>query len=246
MASLIIVIPALFISSVCAEEIIAEGQNQSVTGDKGDLNLNRAYLELFYNKDDIRRIRSQSETIDKELDGTAELSESFKPLEKTVQTIDKIYLHPKRSVTLMLPVGSQVTRISPTFDAKFIEFDEAHPTNIFTILSMPAFMSGDLTVYYSINGKNYVMKVICEKYGQTKDQTQVYHSVIAYRDAVNLSAFEVMAAYKKEYSVYPNRQYSFITIGGIAYKIIEDEQYGTLTVPNGKKYRIETQVNQRN
>lgn len=245
-AKLLFIVPALIFSAACAEEGIVEGPPQGRGGDKGDLNLNKAYLELYYNKDDIRSIRNKSEIIDRELEGTAELSESFHPLEKTLQTVDKIYLHPKRSVTVMLPAKVKITHITPTFDTKFIEFDEEKPSNIFTILSMPAFVSGDLTVYYVIGEKNFVMKIICEKYSQSKDSFQTYHSVISYKETKQLEPFEIMEAYEKEYGAYPSRQYSFITVGGIAYKIIEDSQYGKLTAPNGKKYRIETQINQRN
>lgn len=242
---MIIIVPALIFSVSCAEEGLIDGPSKGKGGDKGDLNLNKAYLQLFYSKEDIRGIRSKSEVIDKELEGTSELSESFKPLEKTIQTVDKIYLHPKRSVTVILPSGSQITRVTPTFDMKFLEFDDAHPSNIFTLLSMPAFVSGDITVYYTIGTKNYVMKLICEKYSQTKDSSQTYHAVIAYKETVCVDPFSVMEAYKKEFGVYPTQKYSFITLNGVVYKIIEDQQYGKLTAPNGKKYRVDTQTNQR-
>lgn len=242
---LIIIVPALIFSVACAEEGLIDGQNKGKGGDKGDLNLNKAYLQLFYSKEDIRGIRSKSEVIDKELEGTAELSESFKPLEKTIQTVDKIYLHPKRSVTVILPSGSQITRVTPTFDMKFLEFDESHPSNIFTLLSMPAFVSGDITVYYTMGTKNYVMKLVCEKYTQTKDSSQSYHAVIAYKETISIDPFTVMEAYKKEFGSYPAHKYSFITLNSVVYKIIEDQQYGKLTAPNGKKYRVDTQVNQR-
>lgn len=248
-ASLKIIVPALIVSTVMAEDsALFDGQAQSngKGGDRGDLNLNKAYLELFYNKEDIRRIRSKSEIIDKELEGVAGFSESYKPLEKNIQTVDKIYLHPKRSVTVMLPKGAMITRITPTFDTKFIEYDEANPTNLFTILSMPAFVSGDLTVYYTLNDQKYVMKLVCEKYSQNEDTFKTYHAVIAYRQAKILPPFDVLEAYRKEYGSYPGNQYSFVSIDGVAYKIIEDALYGALTAPNGKKYRIETQTNQRN
>jgi hypothetical protein len=246
-ATLALIIPAIFFSIASAEDIPQDLPAEPSGNDgKGDLNLNKAYLELFYSKDDIRAVRKKSDSIDRELEGTADFSESFKPLEKAVQTVDKIYLHPKRSVTVMLPAGAQITRVTPTFDSKFIEYDEQKPTNVFTILSMPAFVSGDLTIYYTMGAKNFIMKLICEKYSQTKDVSQTYHAVISYRAAKAVAPFDIMEAYKKEYGVYPARQYSFITVDGVAYKIIADDLYGTLTAPNGKKYRIESQVNQRN
>lgn len=251
---LALIIPALIIGLVRAEDIPqngiqnggSNGLNTDSSSGKSDLNLNKAYLELFYEKENIRDVRKKSDEIDRELEGTADFSESLKPLEKTLQTVDKIYLHPKRSVSIILPSGTLITHITPTFDTKFIEYDESKPSNIFTILSMPAFVSGDLTIYYTINAKNFIMKLICEKYLQGKDTTQTYHAVISYKQMKDVVPFDVMEAYKKEYGDYPKRQYSFIEINGIAYKIIEDAIYGTLTTPTGKKYRIESQINQRN
>lgn len=242
----IVLIAGLISTGLVAEDTDPESEIQGKGGEKGDLNLNKAYLDLFYMKDDVRRIRGKSEVIDKELDGTGFFSESFKPLEKIVQTVDKIYLHPKRSVTVMLPAGSEITHLTPTFSAKFIEYDETRPSNIFTVLSMPSFVSGDVTVYYSIRGKSYIMKLICEKYAQTNDTTQSYYSVIAYKEAPVYEPFDVMEAYKKEYGSYPIRKYSFITLNGMVFKIIEDRDYGSLSVPNGKKYRVEAQINQKN
>lgn len=216
--------------------------NASENGKTVDLNLNRAYLQLYSDRERIREVRAKSDAIDKELDGTADLAESLKPLEKPMTTLDSLYLHPMRSVSVMLPQGSKITHIAPTFDSKFIEYDEKTPTNIFTILSMPSFTSGDVTIYYSRGERNYLLKLICEKYSQVGDSTKKYHGVIVYKDYKELSPFDVMEAFRKEYGKYPTETFSFITIDRVVYKIIQDEKYGQLSIPNGKRYRIETNI----
>lgn len=250
MASFVASFIVLQSQQLIADDAIDSQNNEQQSGneksDKADLKVNRAYLDLIKNVNEIRSLRKQSDTIINELDGTAEMAESFQPISKAVKTIDTLYLHPKRSVTVMLPNEAKITHVTPTFDSKFLEYDEMHPSNVFTLLSMPSFSSGDLTVYYSIGDKNFVMKLICKKYAQKSDDMQMFHPVVAYVTPKEKSAFEVMEIYKKEFGSYPIRKYSFVTIEGVAYKIIEDQNYGTLTTPAGRKYRIETQVVQRN
>lgn len=216
--------------------------NASDEKQKIDLNLNKAYLDLFYNKARIRDVRAKSDAIDKELEGTADLAESFKPLEKSITTVDKLFLHPMRSATVILPEGAKITYLSPTFNAKFIEYDKDNQKNLFNILPMPAFTSGDITIYYTIGDKNFILKLVCEKYLQLENSSKMYYGVVVYKDYKALSAFDVMEAYRKEYSRYPLEHYSFITIESVVYKIIQDDKYGVLTAPNGKRYRIETNI----
>lgn len=231
-------------TSVTDSEQVSSDGSTSMSDDKQkmDLNLNKAYLDLFYNKERIREIRAKSETIDKELEGTADLAESFKPLEKSITTVDKLFLHPKRSVTVILPEGAKITYLAPTFSAKFIEYDKENPKNLFNILPMPAFTSGDITIFYTIGDKNFILKLVCEKYLQLESSSKMYYGVVVYKDYKTLSAFDVMEAYRKEYSRYPLEHYSFITIENVVYKIIQDDKYGVLTAPNGKRYRIETNI----
>lgn len=211
---------------------------------KPDLALNQEYLKLFDKKNKLRDLRDKTIQIESELDGTAELSESLVPLVKRLSTIDVIYVHPRRSLTILLPSSAKITYIKPTFGARILEYDRDNPSNVFILQVDKEFTSGNMDVFFVVGDEKKLLKLRVETYRQRPDdKTQMLYSVIDYREPAQIQDIDVLAAFKKEFGFYPKEKISFINMNGVVYKIIEDNNYGSILSPSGKKYRLVTQQN---
>lgn len=197
-----------------------------------DLEIKKFYLDIDPNeiKDVQKKDREMQETFDRFDDALV----NYKPIIRPISTMDQIMAHPYFTTTLLLPKGSEISFVDMSSEMEVLKWDQN------TILLRPKkdFTIANLTVIYTLNEKNYVLNVLV-KYYERKHTEDRLNLVYSYRNVEKIDDLEVVQIYAKVYGELPKKQYNYVYIDDILYRIIEDEKFGKVMI-SGKKFRVDT------
>ena len=210
-------------------------KNQNRKNDEiQDLKNNQFYLGLDKNK--VKEVQQKDKINKHVLDKFDNISINQKPVVKSISSQDAIALHPYFTTTLLLPKGSVVSYAT----GKMFQ-DIKHSQNMVTVDIPNDFDRGNLVIVYTLANKNRVLNVMAKRFDKKEIRREVLNTMYSYRLQPDLSDLEVLQAYVKEYRKYPTKKYSYLYVGDITYRIVQDNTYGTVFF-KGKKYRVENGI----
>jgi hypothetical protein len=215
------------------QEQIQIQQQQGGNQNFSDLLINNSYLQM--DKDDINRVRGKNQEIREAFDGFSEKEINYKPVIHPIASMDVITLHPYFTSSMLLPSGSVISHIDSSTEMANLKFD----SNVVFIRPKADFVVANITILYKLNDRNQILNILARRYEKREDEK--LNLLISYEDKRKLEDLEVIDAYVREYKSYPTNKYSYITIDGIAYRIVEDKDYGTAFIKD-KVYRIDNNV----
>lgn len=198
-----------------------------------DLKTNNFYLNL--DESEINETLSQDRNIREAFDGFSQREINYKPVIRPIASMDTISLHPYFTFTLLLPAGSVISHIDSSVAMAVLKYEN----NAVLIRANADFQISNLTILYKLNNKNQVLNILANKY--EKINGEKLNLLYQYENNQKLDKMQVLHTYIKEYGNYPTQKYSYIDIGGVTYRIVEDNKYGDIFL-RGKLYRIDNNV----
>lgn len=205
---------------------------QQKKGGISDLEIKKFYLDI--DPEEIKNVQKRDKELKETFDRFDDALVNYKPIIRPISTMDQIMAHPYFTTTLLLPKGSEISFVDMSSEMEVLKWDQN------TILLRPkkSFTIANLTVIYALNEKNYVMNVLV-KYYERKHTEDRLNLVYSYRNVEKVDDLEVIQIYSKVYGELPKKQYNYVYIDDILYRIIEDEKFGKVMI-GGKKFRVDT------
>jgi hypothetical protein len=205
---------------------------QRQNGGANDLEIKKFYLDI--DPSEIKNVQQKDRELKEAFDRFDEALVNYKPAIRPVSTVDQIMLHPYFTTTLLLPKGSVISFVDVSTEMEVLKWDQN------TVLVRPKkdFTIANFTVIYSLNEKNYVLNVL-SKYYERRDTEDRLNLVYSYRDVDKIEDLEVIQIYAKVYGELPKKNYNYVYIDDILYRIILDEKFGKVMI-EGKKFRVDT------
>jgi hypothetical protein len=207
-------------------EVAAKG------GGIDDLEIKKFYLDI--NPDEIKNVQKLDKNLKETFDRFDDALVNYKPLIRPISTVDQIMLHPYFTTTILLPKGSVISFVDVSTQMEVLKWDQ----NTVLIRPKKDFTIANFTIIYSLGEKNYVMNVL-SKYYERKDKEDRLNLVYSYRDVSKLDDLEVVQIYAKVYGELPKKNYNYVYIDDILYRIIQDAKFGKVMI-EGKKFRVDT------
>lgn len=206
-----------------------EAQNQQVGQ---DLRIKKFFLDIPKNKDLAKEVIEQDKESREILDRFDDVIINSKPEVRAISSQDSILIHPYFTTTILLPLGSEISYVDSSGESEVLKFDQ----NALMFRPKKNFETANLSILYSKNKQNYVMNILLNRYHRGKDNQ--LNLIISYVDKPKLSPLEVLYTYFKENGEYPNKDFSYIKIDDIYYRIVLDDKNGYINIGN-KKYRVD-------
>lgn len=206
-----------------------EAQNQQVGQ---DLRIKKFFLDIPKNKDLAKEVIEQDKESREILDRFDDVIINSKPEVRAISSQDSILIHPYFTTTILLPIGSEISYVDSSGESEVLKFDQ----NALMFRPKKNFETANLSILYSKNKQNYVMNILLNRYHRGKDNQ--LNLIISYVDKPKLSPLEVLYTYFKENGEYPNKDFSYIKIDDIYYRIVLDDKNGYINIGN-KKYRVD-------
>nr|MBP3724309.1 hypothetical protein [Campylobacter sp.] len=201
--------------------------------DISDLKNNEFYLNLDENE--IKEVQDKDKSIREAFDGFSKKEINYKPMILPISSFDSIEMHPYFTTTLLLPQGSVVSHIDSSSPMAVLKYEN----NAILIRPNSDFQVANFTILYKLDEKNQILNILGNRY--EKSNGAKLNLTYAYENIKKRDDLEVIHAYIKENGTYPTKEYSYIQLDGISYRIVQDNKYGTNFV-NGKKYRVDNQT----
>ena len=205
---------------------------QQKKGGVNDLEIKKFYLDIDPNE--IKDVQKKDKELKETFDRFDDALVNYKPIIRPISTMDQIMAHPYFTTTLLLPKGSEISFVDMSSEMEVLKWDQN------TILLRPKkdFTIANLTIIYTLGDKNYVLNALVKHYERkhTEDRLNLIYS---YRDVEKVDDLEVVQIYAKVYGELPKKQYNYVYIDDILYRIIEDEKFGKVMI-SGKKFRVDT------
>jgi hypothetical protein len=205
---------------------------QRQNGGVNDLEIKKFYLDI--NPEEIKKVQELNSNLTNVFNRIDEALVNYKPAIRPISTVDQIMLHPLFTTSLLLPKGSVISFVDVSTEMEVLKWDQN------TILVRPKkdFTIANFTVIYTLNEKNYVLNVL-SKYYERRDNEDRLNLVYSYRDVDKIEDLEVIQIYAKVYGTLPKKNYNYVYIDDILYRIIQDEKFGKVMI-EGKKFRVDT------
>lgn len=210
------------------EAIIMRQQNEDRALD--DLYTNKAYLN--FNKEDIERVKRLDGKVREAFDGFSQKEINYKPVVRPMASMDVISLHPYFTFSMLLPAGSVITHVDSSTELAVLKFD----SNVILLRPKGDFKVANITILYKLDDKNQIFNVLANRYEKSPDEK--LNLLYSYENKSKLNSLDVINAYVKEYGKYPDKEFNYVNIDGITYRIVQDSKYGDTFIKN-KAYRID-------
>ena len=203
-----------------------------------DLRIKKFYLNIDPNKvkEVIQKDRRNKELFDRFDKAVI----NHKPVVKPIDTLDEIAVHPYFTTTILLPPGSIISYASASDSAEVLKYNE----NVLLFRPKKDFEIANIAILYSLNKKNRVLNIIARRFDPKDPRGDMLNIIYSYKDVPKRSGLEVIEAYVKEYGHLPRRNYNYIYIDGVLYRIVKDDKYGDIMI-RGNKYRVSCGVAQK-
>lgn len=206
-----------------------EAQNQQ-TGQ--DLRIKKFFLDIPKNKDLAKEAIENDKESREILDRFDDVIINSKPEVRAISSQDSILIHPYFTTTILLPSGSVISYVDSSGESEVLKFDQ----NALMFRPKKSFETANLSILYSKDNQNYAMNILLNRYHRGKDNQ--LNLIISYVDKPKLSPLEVLYAYFRENGEYPTKEFSYIRIDDIYYRIVLDDKNGYINIGN-KKYRVD-------
>lgn len=201
--------------------------------DLEDLRKNQFYLDM--NTDDVKTLQKRDRELKDALYQFSQKEINYKPVIRPLASMDTIQLHPYFTHTILLPQGSVISYVDSSVEMAVLKFEN----NMLMLRPKSDFDIANLTIIYKLKDKNQVLNLLAERY--SVEQGEKLNQVITYQDIVKRDPLEVINAYFRENGKLPDKNYNFIKIDGVDYRIVRDDKYGNITV-QGKTYRVDNNI----
>lgn len=210
-----------------SQQEIAQGKDIS------DLKNNSFFLD--FGENEIKEVQDKEKSIREAFDKFSRKEINYKPMILPLSSFDNIDLHPYFTFTLLLPQGSVISHIDSSSPMAVLKFEN----NAVLIRPNMDFEVANITILYKLNDKNQILNILANRYEKVSGSK--LNLTYAYENIKKQDDLAVIHAYIKENGAYPSKEYSYIQLDGISYRIVQDNKYGTNFV-NGKKYRVDNQT----
>lgn len=205
--------------------------NQNNNQDLSDLRANEFLLNL--NPKEINAVQKKEAEVKEAFDRFSQKEINYKPVIRPLASMDSISLHPYFTFSLLLPAGSIISHIDSSSPMAVLKFEN----NALLVRPNADFKIANLTILYKLKEKNHILNILAHFYEKNEELDKL-NLVYAYVEDKKLDDLEVINAYIKENKSLPKQKYSYIQINDVSYRIVEDEQYGSVFIA-GKKYRVD-------
>lgn len=232
----------LFVSSAFANQNPLEPKN-FVTPDVSNKNQNQDIEDLKSNEfrlnltpEDIKKTQDKDKEIREAFDKFSQKEINYKPVIRPISSMDTITLHPYFTFSILLPSGSVINHIDSSTPMAVLKYENnavlIRPNRDFKISN-----TANIVILYKLNDTNQILNILATFYEKNEEMDKL-NLVYSYVNHKKLDDLEVIQAYIKEHNSYPKNKYSYLQINDITYRIVEDNQYGTVFI-NNKKYRVD-------
>ena len=210
-------------------------------------------FKMNVKKEEVDEVRTKLNNFKMIMSSTKGMEILQKPVIKSIKTIDTLYFHPSYQTTIILPEGSEISYVKPSFK---ITDTISYSNNIINVQPDKDFLNGNIVVYYSKNRKNYHLNIIAKNYTTAKckldkegEQFLCYDSafgiVYEYTDKKDETDTDIFFSYvdlvEKDMKDINKTGFASLIYMGKMYYIIEDNKFGTIFY-HGNKYRIASRL----
>ncbi|TEY00711.1 hypothetical protein [Campylobacter sp. US33a] len=206
-------------------------QNQNK--DLNDLKTNEFYLNMDVN--DIRNIQSRDKELKDALYQFSQKEINYKPVIRPISSMDTIQLHPYFTHSILLPEGAVISYVDSSVEMAILKYEN----NMLMLRPKSNFDIANLAIVYKLDEKNQILNILAERYS-VRDGEKL-NQVITYKNIEKRDPLYVIQAYRMQNGKLPDKKYNYIKIDGIDYRIVEDNQYGNISIEN-KNYRVDNNV----
>lgn len=197
-----------------------------------DLKINKFYLEM--DKEKLKEVQQTDKKNLHALDQFNDIKINQKPAIRSISSHKAIAMHPYYITTIMLPIGSNITNVQGKRFKK-ISFVE----NVMTIEVENSFDRGNIVVLYSLNKQNKYLNIMVNRFDLNEIKKDTLDLTYVFRDIPEWTDLEIIQKYQEIYGTFPNKKYSYLYIGDIAYRIVKDKNNGNIFI-KGNKYRVDS------
>lgn len=221
-----------------ADDFLTKGETKVPLSDKpedvqvpNDLKIKKFFLNTP--TEQIKEVQQKSIEQQKTFDGFDDSVVNKKPEIRPLSSMDEIFVHPYFTTTVLLPVGSVISYAESSLPTNVFRYDE----NAIIFQPQKNAVIGNITVFYTLDGKNKNLNLIIKLYGKEILAGNKINITYSYRDVKKLDPLDVINIYVKEYGKLPDKPYNYVYIDDIVYRIVKDDVNGKIMF-NGNKYRV--------
>lgn len=200
-----------------------------------DLVVKRFYLNM--NPGEVKSVIRKDDRNREILDRFDTAKMNHKPVVLPISSIVEASVHPYFSTSFMLPPGSVISYAEASEEAEVLKHDQ----NILTYRPKKDFSVCNITVVYSLNGKNQLINLLLRRFDEKELKGDQINLIYAFRDIQKLDDLKVIEIYAKEYGYLPKKKFNYIYIDDMLYRIVKDDKYGDIMIA-GNKYRVDNGV----
>lgn len=200
-----------------------------------DLKVKR--FSLGIEKDQVKEIIAKDDENKLLMDRFDKAKINYKPVVLPLSSMDQVSVHPYFTTSFLLPPGSVISFATVSVKAETLEHDQ----NILVYRPKNDFDIANITITYSLNGKNLVMVIVVKRFKEDDPIDNQINLIYAYRDIPNLDPKKVILDYVKAYGTWPTNDFNYLYINDVMYRIVKDDKYGNVMI-RGNKYRVSNAV----
>lgn len=188
------------------------------------------------NPEALATLLSLKEGIDTTLQMLSGLAIASFPKVESLKAVKFVHLHPQFQTVLMF--DKEVVGASASFPATVFRKEK----NVIVVQPSPQVHGGNITVILRDpkTSAPFVSSIVVRRlnpYVEGKKR-EVLYLFYYFVDREILSPVQVLEEYRRIYGHYPEREVETFFVNGVAYKIMQDEVYGSVRVGN-RTYRVE-------
>lgn len=200
-----------------------------------DLRVKR--FSLGIEKDQVKEIIAKDDENKLLMDRFDKAKINYKPVVLPLSSMDQVSVHPYFTTSFLLPPGSVISFATVSVTPETLEKDQ----NILVYRPKGDFDIANLTITYSLNGKNHILVVVVKRFKEDDPIDNQINLIYAYRDIPKLDPKKVILDYVKTYGALPMNDYNYLYIDDVMYRIVKDDKYGNVMI-KGNKYRVSNAV----